>query len=165
MICFYKKQLGAKYRLLRQQEWREKMEKIEKLRKRRTGSLKALAVLLTLYSISALIFFVLNALNIIDVFGVAEYETNRLMQMSSMGTCALGILTGILCVAKAESKNWYNILYVLCFCTIVFSAFITVGHVSQSNNIMATAVMAGTFIFAAICGTLVYKLRAGITQL
>lgn len=141
------------------------MNDLEILTKKRIKAVKIWATLMIVYCAGALVFFALNALHVIDILGIAEYETERLIQTSTIGTCVLGIVAGILCLATASKPTWYGIVNVFCVCTVVFSAFIQTSHVSASDNFAGFLIMMGCTLFACICATYVNKLRKSRTDI
>lgn len=141
------------------------MDSLEKLIAKRKKIVRAGAVLMIVYGLCAFIFFLLNALDVINVFDLADQETDRLVELSTMGTCALGVLTGILCLAKINAPDWYGILYILTICTVVLNAFVGVSHGSTFGNFAGLIIVYIELIFTCICSTMLYKLRASQTKI
>lgn len=141
------------------------MDNLEKLTKKRKKIVKVSAALLVIYGICALVFFVLNTLDVIDVFEMAEKETSRIVELTTIGTCVVGVLTGILCLAKVNSPGWYGILNVFCTCTVILHAFIGISHGSNFGSFEGLVIVYIELIFACIAGTTLYKLKGSQTKL
>lgn len=135
------------------------MDNVEKTIEKRKKILKVGAALLTIYGLCVTVFFILNALGVINIFNIADYETNRMTIFSTIGTCGLGVLTGLMCLVKRNAPDWYNILYIMSVCTMALLAFVGVSHGSTFGNFGGLIIIYIELAFACVCAFMTNKLR------
>lgn len=135
------------------------MDDPAKRKEKRIKTLKSCSILLIGYGCFALLFFILNALDIISIFDVEGYELNRMVELSSIGTCAFGILTGAYCLYKIETPEWYGRLSTLFFCAVILNMFIIVGYGASYGSYIMIAVIFGEILLECICATMLNKLK------
>ncbi len=141
------------------------MDDPSKQREKRIKTIKTCAILLIGYGCFACLFFGLNALDIINIFDVEGYELNRLVELSSIGTCIFGIFTGIYCLYKIESPEWYGRLSTLFFCAVILNMFIIVGYGASYGSYIMIAVIFGEILLECICATVLNKIKKDDSKL
>ena len=140
------------------------MNETERKNEERIKTVKSGGILLTIYSICALTFFALIYFGIIDIINIGGDETARLTTLSTIGVCALGAFTGVICLIKIKDPKWHGYLYIFCVITVIFSAFVQLNYASASGNFIGFLIMPGCIVFAFICGYPLYKLKSDIAD-
>ena len=127
---------------------------------KKINTIKISGVLLILCGICALVIFLLNALEIVNMFEIGDAESSSLQEFSLIGTCVMGIMTGVLCLIKINSPDWYGILYILSFCTIVINLFIVLSYGGNYSNYIPVIIIIIESIFAFICVLMFRKIKS-----
>lgn len=135
------------------------MDDPAKQKEKRIKTIKSCSIILIAYGCFALVFFALSYFDFINIFDVEGYEMNRLVELSSIGTCVFGIIVGIYCLYKIETPEWYGRLSTLFFCAVILNMFIIVGYGASAGSYIMITVIFGEILLECICATMLNKLK------
>ncbi len=128
---------------------------------KRIKRVKIGSTLVAIYSFAVFVFFLLNALGVIDVFGIAEYEKNVAVKLSSMGICIFAIIVGIVTHRQITNPEKYRFLFYLTAALSTSTGIVSFSRMTTAENFAGELILLGIVVFLCIQYSPIYNLAHG----